>query len=91
MIKLVWYIILFNGGHVIFIRSATVAVRRRMIYDGHMMTGDECGPNFLTFVFRLRENPRKTQTRKLTQPGIERKSAAWEVTMLPLDLSCDRG
>ena len=37
----------------------TVAVRRRMIYglddiyDGHMIAGDECGPNFLTFVLHF--------------------------------------
>ena len=47
--------------------SETIAVRRWMIglymiwmkYGGHMITGDECGPNFLTFVLRLRENPGK--------------------------------
>ena len=32
-----------------------------MIYDGHVITRDECGLNLLTFVFvfRLRENPGK--------------------------------
>ena len=69
-------------------------VRKRMIgymvwviYDGHMITVDECGPNFLKFVLRLRENPGKTSTRKLTRPWMEPGPAAWEVTMLPLDHS----
>ena len=31
-----------------------------MIYDGHMITGDECGPNFLTFVFVSGKTPEKT-------------------------------
>ena len=47
-----------------------------MIYDGHMITVDECGPNFLIFVLRLREIPGKPSTRKLTRPGIERGPAA---------------
>ena len=51
--------------------SETVAVRRGMIYDDHMITGDECDTNFLIFVLRLRENTGKTSTRKLTRPGIE--------------------
>ena len=37
------------------------------------------GPNFLTFVLRLREKSGKTSTRKLTRPGIEPGPAAWEV------------
>ena len=41
-----------------------------------MITGDECSPNFLAFVLRLRENPGKISTRKLTRPGIEPESAA---------------
>ena len=78
---------LFNDGRVLQLWSETVAVRRRMIYDSHMITGDECDPNFLTFVLRLRENPGKISTRKLTRSGIEPGPAAWEVTMLPLDHS----
>ena len=50
---------LFNDGRVLQLRSESVAVRRRMIYDGHMIAEDECGLNFLTFVLRLRENPLK--------------------------------
>ena len=57
------------------------------IHDVHMITGDEYGPNFLTFLLRLRENPAKTSTRKLTRPGIEPGPAAWEVTISPLDHS----
>ena len=52
-----------------------------------MITGDKCGPNFLIFVLRLRENPWKTSTRKLIRPGIELGPAAWEVKTLPLDYS----
>ena len=36
--------------------------------DG-MITGDECGPNFLTFILRLRETPAKISTRILTPIG----------------------
>ena len=35
-----------------------------MIYDGHMIPGDECGPNFLTFVLQLRKNPGKNLNQK---------------------------
>ena len=45
------------------------AVHRRMIYRDQMITGDECGPNILTFVLWLRENPGKTQPRNLTDRG----------------------
>ena len=47
-----------------------------------MIIGDECGPNFLTIVLQLRENPGK-----IDPPGIEPVPAAWEVTMLLLDHS----
>ena len=50
---------LHNDGHVLQLWSETVAVHRRMIHDGHLITGDECGPNFLVFVLRLSENPGK--------------------------------
>ena len=33
---------MFNDGHVLQLWSETVAVSRRMIYDGHIITGDEC-------------------------------------------------
>ena len=47
-------IYLFARGHVLHLRSETVAVLRRMnmmwmINVVHMIRGDECGPNFLTF------------------------------------------
>ena len=43
-------IILFNDGHVLHLRSETVAIHRQMNmvsddYDGQMIPGDECGPN----------------------------------------------
>ena len=42
-------------------KSETVAVLRQMNiafddYNGQMISGDECGPNFLTFVLQLRKN-----------------------------------
>ena len=43
-----------------FSSCATIAAHER--YDGHMITGDECDPNFLAFILRLRENPGKIQT-----------------------------
>ena len=53
---------LFNDGHVLYFRSETVAVRRRMNivsddYGDQMMPEEECSPNFLTFVLQLRKNP----------------------------------
>ena len=40
-----------------------------MICDGYMITGDECGPNFLTFVLRLRKNPGKNLKQKIDMTG----------------------
>ena len=53
-------LLLFNDDHVIQLRSKTVVVRRWMnvvwmIYDDHMIPGDECGLNFLTFDLHLRK------------------------------------
>ena len=48
--------LLFNDGHVLQLWSETVAVHRWMIYNGHMITGDQCGPNYLTFVLQLTDN-----------------------------------
>ena len=79
--------VLFNDGHILYQWSETVAVSRRMIYDGHMITGDECVTIFLTFVNGWGKTPEKTSTRKLTRAGIELEPAAWEVTRLPLDNS----
>ena len=42
-----------------------------IICGGHMITGDECSLNFLTFILRLSKMPGKTSTRKLTRPVIE--------------------
>ena len=61
--------ILFNYGHILQLRSETVAIRRRMnmisgVYDAEIIPGDECDPNFLTFVcmysgrFRARQHLR---------------------------------
>ena len=60
-------IYLFTGGHVLNLRSETVAVLRRMnmtwtINDVHMIRGDECGRNFLTFVSQLRKPAERPQS-----------------------------
>ena len=34
-----------------------------------MKTGDECDPNFLTFVLRLRENPGKNLNQEIDPTG----------------------
>ena len=85
---------LFNDGDVLQLRDRRDASPSVdgwymvwMTYEDHMITGDECDPNVLTFVLRLRENSGKTWTRKLTRPAIEPAPAASEVTMLPLDHS----
>ena len=57
-----WSDILFNDGHVLHLRSETVAVRRRMNVvldenDCQMIPGDECGLNVLTFALQLRKPP----------------------------------
>ena len=67
---------LFNDGHILQLWSETVT-------DGHMIIGDECCQNFLTFLFRLREKPGKTSTRKLTRPEIEPRPAGWQTTVIP--------
>ena len=59
----------FYDGHVLQVWSETVAVLKRMIYDGHMITGDECGTNFLTSVLRLRENPGKNLNQEIDPNG----------------------
>ena len=86
------YVVVFNDGYVQQLWSETVAVRDGwyMVLDDIWLpydNRDECGPNILIFVLRLRDNPGKTSSRKLTRPGIEPGPAAWEVTMLPVDHS----
>ena len=58
--------------------TAMISDRRRpktgdvwfwMIYDGHMITGDEYGSNFLTFVLRLRENSGKKFNQEIDPLG----------------------
>ena len=56
-----FFFYLLNDGHALQLLSETVAIRKRMIYDGHMITVDKCCPNFLTIVLWLRENPGKPQ------------------------------
>ena len=70
-----WYsIISYNDRHVLYLRSETVAFRRRtnMVLDNHydqVIPVEECGLNLLTFV--VEEKSEKTATKKLTRPGIE--------------------
>ena len=61
--------LLFNDGNVLQICSDTVAIRRRMIYDGHVITDDEYGSNFLRFVLRLRKNPGKNLNEEIDPTG----------------------
>ena len=70
------YCLLFNDGHVVYYsygQGLSPSIEGWymiwVIYDGYIRTGSEYGPNFLTFVLRLRENPGKTSIRKLTQIG----------------------
>ena len=37
--------------------------------DGKMIPGDECGPNFLTFVLQLDKNPLKTLNKETDSSG----------------------
>ena len=65
--------ILFNDRNVLHPRPDTVAFRRRMSMvlddDGQMIPGDECDPNFLTFVSQLRENRRKKVNQEIDPNG----------------------
>ena len=63
-------VLLFNDGHILQLRSEIFAVHRWMTYDGHMITEDECDPNFLTFVLRLRENPGKNLNHEIDPTGF---------------------
>ena len=63
------FIYLFNDGHILHLRSETVAVRRRMIMvlddtDGQMTPGPGTRLKFTEILLAIKENPR----RKL-QPG----------------------
>ena len=74
--------LLFNDGHLLQLWSEILASHTQMIYDGHMITGDECSPNFLTFnlSYGWGKTPEKTSTRKMIRLGIEPEPTAWEVT-----------
>ena len=54
-------------------------------YDSQMMTGEECGRTFLTFILQLKKATEKTSTMKLTRSAIEPGPAGGEATTLPLD------
>ena len=83
---------LFNDGHILQLRWETVAARRRMIYclDDTWWSYDNRGrmwPKFTDICLAIEGKPRKTVNQEMTRPGIEPASAAWGVTMLPLDHS----
>ena len=59
-----------------------------MVNDGHVMPGDDCDKNFLTFVLQLRKNPGKISART-----VDRTHARWirgiDVTSRPQRWSLD--
>ena len=74
-IVIVLLFLLFNDDHVLQRWSETITFLDgwymvSIIYGGQMMTGHECGQNFLTSVLRLRENPGKTLNQKIDPSGI---------------------
>ena len=78
--------LLFNDDHVLQLWSVIIAVHRRMIWwpcdnQGRMW------PKIPDICLTVE---RKILTRKLTRPGTEPVSAAWEVTMQLLDYSSGR-
>ena len=66
-----YYGLLFNDGHVLQLCSEIMTdnVWCWMMHDGHMITGDECSSNFLTFVLRPRENPGKNPNQEIHPTG----------------------
>ena len=81
-------VFIFIDGDILHLRSETVTFCRWMnmvwmINDGHMIQGEECSLNFLTFVLQLQKTQGITSTRKLTEQGIEPGFAGREATMLP--------
>ena len=52
-----------------------------------MITGDECGPNFLTYVLRLRKNPGKNLNQEIDPTEDRTSGRCVRSTMLPLDHS----
>ena len=49
-----------------------------MLYDSHMITGDEYGPNFLTFILTVEGKPRnRTQTRCMRGKDVTTRPRRW--------------
>ena len=65
---------LFNDGHVLQLRTVDGWYVGWMIYGGHMITGDECGPELLTFILWLRENPGKNLNQKIDSTGNQTRA-----------------
>ena len=68
------FVYLFNDGHILHLRSETVAVRRRMIMvlddnDGQMTPGEERGLNLLKFCLQLRKTPGENFNQEIDQTG----------------------
>ena len=51
--------LLFNDSLVLELWAETITVRKWMIYYGHMITGDECGPTFPDIYLTVERKPRK--------------------------------
>ena len=58
-----------------------------MIYGVLMLTGDECGPNFLTFVLRLRGKPRKNLNLEIDPAGDQTRARYVRGNGVPIDHS----
>ena len=77
MIDLFIDIIYLSHCDVLYVRSETVAVRRRMNmvsndYEGQIIPGDECRPNFLACGLQSRKNPGKPSIRDRNQARCTR-------------------
>ena len=84
--------ILVNDGHVLHLRSETVADHRQMNmvlddYDGQMIPGDEWGRNFLTFVLQLRGKKKKHKNLNQKTNSTRGSNPGPLSEILPLDHS----
>ena len=56
-------------------------------YDGQMIAEDERGPNLLTFIIQLRENPGKNLNQETGRTGHRTRECCVRGNDLPLDHS----
>ena len=71
---------------VLQLRAETAAVRKLMnmvwmIYDGHMIPGDECGLHFLTFDLNQEIDPTgdRTRVRRVRSNAVNPRPQRWSV------------